>query len=199
MCSELKQLSTRQAPQADERTRQTALSNRDTDFVVNALVKHWMRWLMEQNSVQPSINLWSQSEEPTIKGQMRLCTHTGHFYQTHWPHFTALQKKKVCVHAWHISMFSVVTLRAAERVVSALSKQLCSIQCLYNEQSIIYSWYKHSQPWMEAEASGTQNGTNWAGALTVVGNKFLLGLCNYFLGLLSRSSSVQWKVTAPLW
>lgn len=42
---------------------------------------------------------------------------------------------------------------------------------------------------MKVNAPETQNGTNWAGALTAAGEKFLLGLCNYFLGFLSWSSS----------
>ena len=65
-------------------------------------------------------------------------------------------------------------------LVEGLSKQLCEIQCLYNEQSIVYSQYKHSQPWIKVKAPETQNRANWADALIVVGEKFLFGLVQLF-------------------
>lgn len=142
------------------------------------------------------VNIWSQIS--LIKGQMRLWTLDPSFKSTDlisqlYKKRKKEKKKPKNAHMAHLE-FCGHTVKAAAKqnelflLLEGLSKQLWSIQCWYNKQCIIYSRHKHSQPWMKVSASETQNGTNCAGALTAVGKKFLSGLCNYFLGLLTRSS-----------
>ena len=172
-----------QSLQADKCTQQTALSHRDTvmillshetlDKVTNGIESYELTF----KPFDPSLPNWQSKDK----------------WGCALPHRTALSNpltsflritkrnpsQSVCPPAWHISLFFCGHTMSSRKqnelspLLEGFSKQLRSIRCLYNEQSIIYSQYKHSQPWVKVKASEIQNVTNWAGALSAVGKKFL--------------------------